>query len=138
MKFIPFFILLSLFILCNKTFEPNQKPNPIDPVFWIDEHTLYISSTGEAPFPKKDASADKIFSCQNARERAIEIFHDRFLQDKKEQKYFGRKYNDEFHHIRMEISTISKLNDEKGNCKMIMSFKGKELKKRLTDRVKAD
>jgi len=105
------------------------------PVKWINDNTLHIKSYGLVPNPKRDSSTNKLMACQDARARSIEIFSSRFTRQKPErERYYGRQFNDDFHDYKMKISTISKNNDEKGNCEMIMEYYGLDLKKRLTEK----
>ena len=129
---------LSLLILiftiygCHRSISEKKSQRTSESVKWIDSDTLEISSTGEIPYPPRDSTTNKLLSCQNARSAAIEKFHKDYMKDDSREDYYnGRKYSRRFHRYKMEIVTYKKENDEKGNCRMTIHFKGENLRLKL-------
>jgi len=132
MKYVLVMVLPLLFLSCKSaSVAKENKKN--DPASWVDDNTLQIRASGLVPYPPRDYTTNKILSCQNARTSAIELFRKRFMKDEdSEPSYRGRKYSRQFHSFKIDISTIEKEHDDKGNCRVLLQFKGDKLRQKLT------
>ncbi|MCE9501210.1 MAG: hypothetical protein K8R21_12050 [Leptospira sp.] len=102
---------------------------------WLSEEVFQLEAEGVPPVKVNDFGTAKLLACQDARNFAISVFNQKFFRnlssEKNEHFLAEQKFTKDFGKNKIEIITMKKENDKKGNCTVLIQFKGNNLKSRL-------